>query len=251
VPRKGLLGLDSNKRSWAARLAALVAVAAVPGAALAAERPSASFDFKPANPRSGEQIKLTSSSCDPDGSLQSQDWDLDGDGLFDDATGPDAAVTLLGAGSHSVGLRVTSADGAVSTRVRNVLVDSTYAIPRPDTARLMSPFPVVTLGGRLTKAGVRVKLFSIRAPVCASVVVRCKGRGCPRRRTSALVGRRALRLRALERRFRAGAKLTVAVSKGAQIGKFTTFKVRRGKAPLRSDRCLMPGASTGSRCPRD
>jgi hypothetical protein len=243
--------VNSNKRSFAAWLAALVVVAAVPGVAIAAEQPNASFDFTPNNPRSGEQIKLSSSSCDPDGSLQSQDWDLDGDGAFDDATGPLAAVTLSGAGAHNVGLRVTSADGAVSTRTRTVLVDSTYAIPRPDSARLLSPFPVVTLGGRLTKKGIRVKLFTIRAPVCSTVVVRCKGRGCPKRRTTATVGHRALRLRSLERRYRAGTRITVAISKGSRIGKLTTFRVRRDKAPRRSDRCLRPGASTGSRCPGD
>jgi hypothetical protein len=226
-------------------------VAAVPGVAMAAEQPNASFDFTPNNPRSGEQIKLSSSSCDPDGFLQSQDWDLDGDGAFDDATGPLAAVTLFGAGAHNVGLRVTSADGTVSARTRTVLVDSTYAIPRPDSARLLSPFPVVTLGGRLTKKGIRVKLFTIRAPVCSTVVVRCKGRGCPARRTTATVGHRALRLRSLERRYRARTRITVAILKGSRIGKLTTFRVRRDKAPRRSDTCLRPGASTGSRCPGD
>ena len=115
----------------------------------------------------------------------------------------------------------------------------------------MSPFPVVTLGGSLTKVGIRVNLFTVRAPVCSTVAVTCRGRSCGRHRLSKRAGSRALRLPALEHRYRAGTRLTVAISKGGLIGKLTTFRVRRGKAPLRRDRCLRPGASEGSRCPRD
>ena len=43
--------------------------------------------------------------------------------------------------------------------------------------------------------------------------------------------------------------MIVAHSKGGLIGKYTRFVIRRGKAPQRLDRCLMPGATRGVKCP--
>jgi hypothetical protein len=63
------------------------------------------------------------------------------------------------------------------------------------------------------------------------------------------VGRRELRLRAVQKRFRAGNRLAIAVSKGALVGKLTEFRFRRHRPPLRTDSCLAPGAATGSTCP--
>ena len=240
-----------NIISARARLAAVIVLAALPAAALAAEGdPSASFSFSPENPRSGDNVRFTSSSCDPGGRLAAQTWDLDGDGQYDDAEGPAADRRFVGAGSHVVGLMVTDADGTTDTQRRTVMVDTTYALPRPDSARLMSPFPVVTLGGRVGVTRTRVTQLTVRAPVCSVVVVSCRGRGCPLRRTSAFVGRRDLRIRRAQRKYRAGSILTVTVSKDALIGKASTFRFRRARGPVRRDRCLRPGATTGSRCPR-
>jgi hypothetical protein len=233
------------------RLGVLLALLLPAGAVAADQKPSAGFSFSPESPRTGDQVRFVSSSCDPDGRLDSELWDLDGDGAFDDAEGPVAARSFAGAGGHLVGLRVTARDGSVATLRRRVMVDTQYALPRPDSARLMSPFPVVTLGGRLTRSGVRVRLLSVRAPVCSTVLIRCRGRGCPLRRVSAYVGRRPLRLKRAQRRYRAGTVLTVAVTRGDRIGKITTFRMRKGKAPRREDECLRPGESAGSRCPRD
>jgi hypothetical protein len=231
-------------------VAVLVAVAALlPSSAIAAQRPSASFDLTPANPRVGEQIQLTSSSCDPDGRLWSQDWDLDGDGFYGDATGATASMSSATPGAHVVGLEVTSASGEVSTQQRTVIVDAADAPARPEPASLISPFPVVTLGGRLELARTRVSLFTVRAPLCATVSVTCRGRACPIGSMTRHVGRGELRLRYVQRRFRAGDRLTVAVSKGALVGKVTEFRFRKHRPPLRTDRCLPPEAATGAPCP--
>ena len=231
-------------------LVALAAVLAFPAVAVAqGESPSASFSFAPESPRVADQVTFASSSCDPDGRLASQAWDLDGDGQYDDAQGTTATTGFLTPGAHTIGLRVTSRGGGTDTQRRTVMVDTQYALPRPDSARLMSPFPVVTLAGRLTSSGARIRRLLVRAPVCARVVVRCRGR-CPAKRVSAYVGRRQLRIRRFERELRAGTVLTIAVSKGGQIGKLTTFKIRKGSPPLRTDRCLEPGERGGSRCPR-
>ena len=197
-------------------------------------------------------MQLVSSSCDPDGRIIRQAWDLDADGQFDDANGATANTTFSSPGARSIGLQVWSADGATDVRRRNVFVDTAYALPRPDSARLMSPFPVVTLAGRLTPAGARIRLLSVRAPICSLVRVACRGRGCPARKVQRrFAGRRSVRFRRFERRLRARAKLTVSVSRGTLIGKQTRFRIRKGRAPLRRDLCLMPGESRGSRCPRD
>jgi Ca2+-binding RTX toxin-like protein len=50
-------------------------------------------------------------SSDPDGEIVSYAWDLDGDNEFDDASGRDASVAFLEAGSYTIGLRVTDTNG--------------------------------------------------------------------------------------------------------------------------------------------
>lgn len=233
---------------------ALLAVLACPAAALGANQPpDASFSYSPEDPRAGQSIRFESSSCDPDGELVRHAWDLDGDGAYDDAEGPVVSQTFSGSGARTVGLEVTAEGGETDTQRRTVMVDTEYALPRPDSDRLMSPFPVVRLAGRLTRSGARIKVLSVlRAPVCALVRVTCRGASCPARRASGYVGRNGpLRFRRFERHLRAGTVLTVRVSKNDLIGKFTEFRIRKNAAPKRRDRCLRPGSRTGSLCPRD
>jgi glucose/arabinose dehydrogenase len=55
-------------------------------------------------------------SSDPDpGDTLTYDWDLDGDGAYDDATGPTAEFTYASAGSYLAGVRVTDNHGASAT----------------------------------------------------------------------------------------------------------------------------------------
>jgi hypothetical protein len=230
---------------------ALLAVLLLPGAALArAEKPDASFSFAPENPRTGDSVRFVSSACQPGGKLVSQSWDLDGDGAYDDATGPEATSVFSGSGAFAVGLQVVGSGGRTGVRRRVVMVDTLYSLPREDSTRLLSPFPVVTLDGQLTNSGARITVLTVRGPVCALVSVRCRGHGCPSRKFSAYIGHRRLRLRKFERSYRAGAVITLRVSKGSSIGKFTQFRLRKHAAPRRQDLCLRPGASKGSRCPR-
>ena len=65
-------------------------------------------------------MQLFSTSVDAEGSLASQ-WDLDGDGEFDDASGP-AATASFGAGDHQVSLLVTDGDGVSRTITRTITV---------------------------------------------------------------------------------------------------------------------------------
>jgi len=42
--------------------------------------------------------------------------------------------------------------------------------------------------------------------------------------------------------------IELLVTSPGKIGKFTRFRIRRGKAPLRRDMCVAPGSSKPVRC---
>ena len=113
----------------------------------------------------------------------------------------------------------------------------------------MSPFPTVRLVGVVVPAGARITLVEVRGgPRGARVTVRCTGKGCPfrSRRRVAETGR--VRLSDFTRVLAAGARIQVFVRAPGVIGKYVGFRIRAGKRPLRTDRCLMPGASEPTRC---
>jgi hypothetical protein len=115
-----------------------------------------------------------------------------------------------------------------------------------ESAPRLDPFPVVRIRGRLTRTGARVSRLTVTAPEGARIVVRCKGRGCPRSRwagTASLV-----RVAPFERILRSGVRLTITVTRPGYVGKHTVIALRRGKPPARRDRCLYPGESQPRRC---
>jgi hypothetical protein len=116
-------------------------------------------------------------------------------------------------------------------------------------SRLLSPFPVVRLRGRVYPNGVRITLFTVRAPAASQVSTYCKGSSCPRKRVKILAGRRTVRVRQFERRLRAGTVLTIYVTKPGFIGKYTRFRITKGRAPLRVDRCARSPGSRARACP--
>jgi hypothetical protein len=190
------------------------------------------------------------------------EWDLDGDGRFPDATGPNVSRTFPAPGTYLVGLRVTDVDEAVSTGFQSITVGSLAGpaggVSRPPQPRLMSPFPVVRITGKVGKRGARIKRLTIRAPFGATIRVRCRGRGCPFRRTSrtlALAGKKktpstTIRIKRFERRLlRGGASVKVLVSRQGEVGKYTRFLIRRGKPPQRTDLCLVPSTAEPVECP--
>lgn len=116
--------------------------------------------------------------------------------------------------------------------------------------QLMSPFPVVRIVGRLSPRGARIRLLSVRAPATATIIVRCFRRRC--RRSSLTEARgfsRAVRFRRFERRFVSGTIIEVAIGRPGAIGKYTRFRIRRGRRPARMDACLRPGDTRGTPCP--
>lgn len=212
--------------------------------------PAASLAYFPASPEAGEPVSFVSTSQDPDGTLASQLWDLNGDGVFGDATGPTASYTFPSPGTSTVGLRVVDGDGAATVATQIV-----HVAAKP--LQFLSPFPLVQVSGKLTGSGVEITRLVVRAPAGAQVEVRCKGHGCKRRRETRLAtprpgakagSFRLLRFRRFERALHAHAVLEVFVTNPPTIGKYMRITVRKGLAPLRRDLCILPGAKLPSRC---
>jgi PKD domain len=221
--------------------------------------PRAAFAAIPASPLVGEEVTFVSFSDDRDGRITGLAWDLDGDNRFDDGDGPIVTGRFTVPGTKTVRLRVRDDRGATSTESLAVLVRAQGgpASTSPPTAtrpipRLLSPFPIVRLVGGVTSLGTDIKVLSVRAPKGARALVRCRGRACPVSRLYKRVRRRRpVRFRAVERLMPAGVVLEVLVRRGDRIGKFTRFKLRRNRRPVRRDGCLWPRTNRMAPCPED
>jgi hypothetical protein len=89
----------------------------------------------------------------------------------------------------------------------------------------------------------------VRAPKGAHVVVRCLGESCPfdkRQRTAWFA---VVRFHGFNRAVQPGTVLEISVADPDAIGKFTRFKIRDGKPPKRTDRCLDGEQPEPIRCP--
>src|SRR5262249_34092411 len=76
------------------------------------------------------------------------EWDLDGDGQYDDATGmhPTFSADCLAAGDHTVGLRVTDAGGLSATATAIVHVQVAALLPDPADPSTTARFACGTCG---------------------------------------------------------------------------------------------------------
>jgi PKD repeat protein len=235
--------------------------------------PTPEFEWSPAEPFAGDVAFFTATSTPSQGSITQVDWDFDGDGLFDDATGPQVPATFTSVGTHLVQMRVTQTNGLQAVAFADVTVlerppplapppppppaepDAVVApvlIPETVTPATrpvrMSPFPVVRIAGVVLPNGALVRILSVRAPRGAQVRIRCRGRGCPTGSVARTSATRLVRFRRFERRLRAGVTLEIFVRQAGTIGKYTRFLIRAGRPPARIDRCLIPGSSRPVRC---
>jgi hypothetical protein len=75
----------------------------------------------------GSAVNLTaagSAPASPSGVIVDYSWDLDGDGLFGDAAGPEVSHIWSSAGTFTIGLKVTDSSGAVAIKSQTVKVEA-------------------------------------------------------------------------------------------------------------------------------
>ena len=88
----------------------------------AQQPPVASFTYSPLSPQVGQTITLNaSSSYDPDGTLVSYRWDLNGDGITD-ASGPFGQVSFASPGGVVIRLEVTDDDGLSASTSQPIVI---------------------------------------------------------------------------------------------------------------------------------
>lgn len=86
--------------------------------------PTADFTVRPSEPRVGEAVEFDgSASFDPDGTVETFEWDLDGDGAVD-ATGERVETVYERADTFEVTLTVTDDDGLTGSLTRTIEVAS-------------------------------------------------------------------------------------------------------------------------------
>ena len=151
--------------------------------------PEASFVFFPAGPVAGELVTFVSTSTDSDSPIPASalDWDLNGDGVFDDAAGPSATTSYPVAGTYTISLRITTNKTDVATLVLNVGAPG-HPRDRCRATRALSDEPVPGRADRRAGTrgrGARIRRLTIDAPPGTGVKVRCGGRGCPFKRAAA------------------------------------------------------------------
>jgi Bacterial Ig-like domain/PKD domain len=197
--------------------------------------PSTSFSWIPANPRAGQSVSLIAEASDPSSAITGFAWDTTGSGAFAPG-GPDLTTTFASAGSHTVSLRVGSADGQSTTVSKTIPVGSRL-LP------LMQPFPVVRITSLVTRRGTKVELLSVMAPPGALITVRCSGRRCPARSARHAIAATRPRaqfvtFRRFEHLLAPRVTLRVTVTKAGTLGKWTKLVVRSRKLPRRRDACV-------------
>ncbi len=206
------------------------------------DRPPVAAILAPAKAVIGRPVTFVSLARDPDDRLASESWDLDGDGVFDDARGPVVKRTFTRSGRKTVALRVVDASGAVDQARATVVV----APARPSP---LSPFPVVRVRGELLGAGIRIQRLSVTASRSATIDARCRPSCGATLRRGGTGG--TVRLRRFERYLAAGSVLELRVTAPRRIGKFASFRVVGGsRGYVRKDACLAPGRTRPVRCGR-
>jgi PKD repeat protein len=238
-----------------------------PPPAAANRAPVSAFTFSPPSPRVGEPVTFTSNARDPDGSVVAYAWDLDGDGKYDDASGPSAHTTFSTPGGRTVALRVADDKLATNVAFGTILVQpaepGAAAAPAPATAspgiavlpvgairpQLRQPELTVRIRGKILPTTVRVLALSVKAPTGFKARVWCKGRGCPFAKAARRVRNGFARFSQLQRTLRPGTIIRVTVTKPDNWGRYTSLRLRRGATPERKDKCLRGESTHPVRCP--
>lgn len=208
----------------------------------AGDRPPVADILAPATAVVGVPVTFVSLARDPDDSIVAEAWDLDGDGMFDDANGSVVSRTFTTPGRKRIALGVLDAHGRVDQKQATVLVKAA-----PVTS--LNPFPVVRVRGQVLRNGIRIQLLSVVAPRSATIGARCRP-ACGGSLRVTGTGR-LVRLRRFERQLKPGALLELRVTAPGRIGKFVSFRVVKGsRGYIRKDACLKAGTTRPVACGR-
>ena len=126
--------------------------------------PAANFTITPSIPNPDEELTLDpSGSSDPDGTIDSYEWDTDGGGNFGDFDDPEdgetARISFDTGGTYTVSLRVTDNGGTERTTSRQITVDNppptakftvTPSAPNPDEEITLDASDSSDPDGRIT-----------------------------------------------------------------------------------------------------
>ncbi len=100
----------------------------------------------PYNCTEGQQIQLDGSNSTDDGIIQSYEWDLDNDGLYDDAIGATTTYACIDDGTFTVGLKVTDDDGASGMDTSTITVANAVPVVDAGVNRVANEGDAVSLG---------------------------------------------------------------------------------------------------------
>jgi PKD repeat protein len=115
--------------------------------------PAASISIAPESPLTGQTVTFTAQSSDPDGAVERLEWDLDGDGSFDDGGKTSMTMQYPTPGTRVIGLRVTDNEGANGFAQRQIAVGNRS--PQASfTASATTPLrgQLVCWGGRASRS---------------------------------------------------------------------------------------------------
>jgi hypothetical protein len=125
--------------------------------------PVASFSINDSEPTVEDPVELNASaSTDPDGNVTTYEWDLDGDGEYDDATGARTVTNFSISGSQSVGVRVTDGAGASGTTHRTISVrlplSANFSVT-PETPTVNESVTLRASGGNVNAPATRLEAY--------------------------------------------------------------------------------------------
>jgi PKD repeat protein len=201
--------------------------------------PVPSFSVAPGAPLTGASVSFDSgASSDADGTIVARAWDLDNDGAFDDGSSPTASFAFATAGAHTVRLQVVDDNGAAAIATVDVEVAQAPpaiagAAPKPAVAPLQPLAATLRYAFNRTAGSATFTSLVVRhLPVGAAVKATCKGGGCAKRAFTAVAKSDSVSLKPLTgRRLKAGAVITVKITKAGTTGRTITLTVRKGKDP--------------------
>jgi PKD repeat protein len=249
--------------------------------------PIPSFTFTPASPQTGAIVKFTSTSQQGQTAIARYDWDLDGDGQFDDATGPTTQRSFTTAGRYTVSLRTTDSStppippltpSASATVVVTDLPSSggtgtsnpngTGVTASGNTGNStvsngtigqtlvsigsLSKAAKVRISGTFKGSVARITRLTVTGPVGMKIRVVCKGKGCSTKQNTyrlAISSKvKAARFVRMRRTLRAGAVIEIYLTKSGSSGKYIKYRFRSGKPPARSISCLAVNSTKPTVC---